>query len=283
MPVAIAIVAGVVGSVGGGVAGIVGAVGGIIGGVIAPIVAAVGGVITAVVTAITPIVTSVISTIGGVMHSIVTTVGGALQGAITTIKATVGPVLAGLNQAIVGIIKAITEPLAPILMPIKEGLVAINTELTAINAAVIEALGPVQEATKLILTVASIKILYDMITGQQGILSGLQKISEDTQLGTMQAIAELSKQIISTGIGIMNKYDDSIKLLAATIDTFDERVKMSWTELHETINAEIAGAITPRIDTLGRATDALNSQIATVYRHIEDLPWFESMLLRALP
>jgi phage-related protein len=283
MPFVIAIVASVVAAVGSVVAGIVATIGSIISSAIAPVIASIGGVISSVVASITPIITSVLSTVGSVVGDITATVGEALQGAVTSIKATVGPVIHGINEAVLGIVKAITAPLAPILNPIKEGLVAINAELKAIDVAVTEALGPIAETVKLLGTVASLKILYDMVTGQEGILKGLQKISEDTQLGTMQSIAALSQQIITTGVGIMNKYDDQIHLLAATIDTFDERVRASWSQLHEDINAEIASAITPRIDTLGRATDAMNRQIATVYRHFEDQPWFLKMLLTALP
>jgi hypothetical protein len=121
-----------------------------------------------------------------------------------------------------------------------------------------------------------------MITGHASIAKVIERIAQDTQLGTMQAVAELSKQIITTGVGIMDKTDQQFTLLAASVDTFGSRLAASTAELKDELDAEIATVITPRLDTLGRASDAMNRQIATLYRHMEDKTWFGAMMVKIM-
>jgi len=283
MPVAVGVVASVIGGVASAVGTVAVAISSIVGSVLGPVMATIGSVVTAIATTVGPLLASAITSIGSVMQGIVSAIGGAIEGTVTALKATIGPVVKSLNAAISGILGAITKPLAPILNPIASALSAVNAEIKAIDVAVTTALGPVAEAVKLIGTVASLKIVYDLLTGQGGILKAITVISDNTELGTMQAIAELTKTITGTTVGIIDKVDNEFGLLAASIDTFPERISASAKQLKEDIDAEILATITPRIDTLGRASNAMNHSIAALYRHFEDEPWFIKMLTKVWP
>jgi phage-related protein len=274
-------------AVGAGVAATVGsivvAIGAAVGAVIGPIVATVGSIVSGVVSTVAAVIGPILSGISSIAQGILQGVTSTLQGVVTAVKGGVASITQGLNTAIIKIGNAITKPLAPILTPISHGLTTINTALKGIDFAVTNALGPFAGVVKLITTISNVKLLYGMLTGQTDVLTAIKAIAKNTQLGTMQAIAQLSLQTISMGVDIMNKVDNQFDLMAAAIDTFDERIKTSAAELQGELNAQIASTITPRLNTLGAASTSTNRQVAAIYRRLEDKPWFEAMLFKVLP
>jgi len=152
--------------------------------------------------------------------------------------------------------------------------------------------------------VATLKVLGDMIAGNASIADLLGKVSEGRSFETARSIALLSKEIMTTGINIMDLVDTNVGILKASIEGFDERVKENLRIFGEEAKAEILKAVTPRIDRLGlsisgirerqdnifapklsglgRYQMGMNRGIARVFRHVEDQPWFMYMLIRAL-
>jgi hypothetical protein len=279
---AIAAVVSVVASVGSAVVSVVATVASVIGSVLGPVFSTIGSLVSGLGSIISSTIVPILQTIGTIANFVIEGIGATLQGIVSAAKATLGPVIEGINGAITTILEAITAPLEPILKPLADALGVINAELKAIDSAVTAALGPVREAIDLIGTVASLKIIYDMLTGQANVFEAIEVIAKKGKLGMMQAIAELSSQIVTTSVGIMDKYDTEINLLAASIDTFDEKLAESGRNLMDAFNAEVAATITPKFESVGRTSEWLNRKIAALYRRVEDKPWFEAMLLKIL-
>lgn len=280
------VVAAVVGAVAGGVASAVGAVAG-----------AVAATIGTAVTGISAAVGGIVSALGGTIGGLVSGIGGAIsaigQGTIkpiadgvsgigSKIADTVKGITTGLSSAIAKIKAGITKPLEPILLPIKDTLVAVKTTVEAIKAPVEAIIKPVQQVRETIQSIANLKILRQVLDGTGSISELLGDVADDKSESTAAAIAELTKSIATTTIGLMDKVDQEYKLTKATLDNFEATFTQTVNQRIEQAKAYVLSMVTPKIDLLGRHQLNLNRAIARVTRRIDDPVWFGYMLLRFL-
>jgi len=130
--------------------------------------------------------------------------------------------------------------------------------------------------------VATVKLLADLVKGQASISDLLDKVAEGKSFETAVAIAQLSKSIVTSTVGIMDRVDTDVGILRASIDTFDEQLKASLDEQMELTRAEVLTIVTPKMTTLGSNQKMVIKGIARISRHIEDESWFVAMFLRML-
>jgi phage-related protein len=304
MPAAIAGIAGVIGGAAAAVTGAVAGIASLIGGAVAGLTSAIGG-----------IAGSVVGTIGSVVGGVSTflsDVGKFLTGSLNfdlakigkSIADTAGAIAGGLSTAIKAVTVPITETVTwtkkvflnryqeftkvidnvayPILNPIKETLQTVKTVVDAVKEPVDALMEPVKLVRETISDISSLKIIGDVLDGTAKISDLLGPVAEGKTAETAAAIAELTKAIATTTVGTIDKVDVEFKMLGATIDTFDERIKTSVAEKVAISKAEILAKVTPRLDRLGKYQAKVISGIARLSRHIEDEQWFAFMLLRAL-
>ena len=304
MPAAVGAILGIAGVVGGAVLGLGGMITGVVGGlasVIGGVLAGIGGAIVPVVTSLAATLGTAVVKVGAAISSLIISsgayAGSTMVRAAGSITAAIGNLSAGLYSAIesiaIPVTKAITDaagaityvvdPIATaILTPIKDTLVLVAGAVDMIKAPVNALLEPVIAARELINSVASLKILYDVLRGAGEISDMLGAIGDGEAAKTAEAIAILYRDITSTTVGMINKVDVETKALWASVDKFDERIKTSVDEGVEITKAEIMAMLTPRLDTMGAGSDKLTGELARLTRHLEDVPWFMWMLIRAL-
>jgi len=131
--------------------------------------------------------------------------------------------------------------------------------------------------------VATLKVLADLVEGQASVSDLLGAIEQSAGLATAQAIAELSKTIVSTTVNTIDRVDTEVGILRASIDTFDERLEKNLQLYAAQTKTELAGLVVPKLDQLGDTQQQINKRIAAIIRHIDDRAWFAAMLIKILP
>jgi len=304
MPPAVGAVLSVGAAIGGAVVGAAAA----IGSVVAGLAGAIGGAVVGIASAIGSVVGSaaggIISTIGGVASTLLSGVGGLASGAVDAVvnlagslTTMIGNLSSGLTDAInritlpitktikstFGVLRTVIDPVATAIMtPIKDTLVIIKGAVDMVMSPVEAILKPVIAARELINSVSTLKVLYDVIEGQAEISELIGAVADGEAGKTAEAIAVLYRDITGTTISMIDKVDSETKMLWASIDSFDERIKTSVDEKMALMKADVMSAVTPRLDTLGVGQEAITRGMARISRHIDDEPWFAWMLLRAL-
>lgn len=315
----IASVATVVSSV---VAPIVASLSAAIGPALAAIGSVIGAITSAIGTAIAPVLSTVggiaewvVTSIGQTVSGLVETVSNAVKPFVTGLKEAIGKIAAGIDKATAPILNPIKGALEIVKVKVDAVLDWVTTafhpsaELAELRAAHPEiwdlaqyrndtfifhleemgiithtkaALLALPDVIETITMVSTLKVLADLIKGQASISDLLGKIADGKGFETAQAIAELSKSIVSTTVNIMDRVDTEIGILRAGIDTFDERLERTVREAIELQKAQVLALVTPKITILGRHSLMLNRKIAQVARHIEDEHWFALMFVRVL-
>lgn len=306
-----AVVAPVVAAIGAALAPAVAAIGSVIGAITSAIGAAVAPIFSTVGGIANWVVTSVGQTVGG----LVDTVGNAVKPLLEGIGDAIGTITRGITEAA----RPILEPIKSGLEAVHAKLKAVDqwvksafhpsARLTELKAAHPEvwaasdasdivfrdllvsrglisstegALILLPDVIETITMVSTVKVLADLVKGQASVADLLGAISEGKGFETAQAIAELSKSIVSTTVGIMDRVDTEIGILRAGVDSFDERLKTSLTEYAHQTKAEVLAMVTPKLDILGGHQVMVTKNIARLSRHIEDESWFMFMLVKAL-
>lgn len=276
------------------IAAVIGSIGAAVGSVVATIGSIVGSALGAAVAAISAITSSITAALSGMV-----------SGLIQPVFSTVGSVIESIGSAIGRVTSAITSTTEPILKPIADALGFIEAKLKAVDAWVTEQFAPINTLIEAVDKVATLKILYDLTQGTASISDLLGAVAEGKGFETAQAIAQLTKNIASLGVGIIDRVDKQWTLLRAEVTTFEDRFKRNLTDYVELQKAETLALVTPRIGLLGEQQMALNKGIAGIskkledeglyrtlaitravsmlYRHVEDETWFKQMLVRSLP
>lgn len=250
--------------------------------VVASAAAAVAAVVVPIATAIAAIVTPVVAAIGSVLSSIGAAVSGAVQGLWTGIKTAVTPLVEALKAGIKTITGAIDTATSPILTPIKDALSVINAKLQAVDAWVAAEMKVVHDVIQITSAAAVVKLLVDLVKGQASISEVIGKVAEGKSFETAVAIAQLSKSIVTLGVGIVDTIDTHWEMIEATYNTWDESFKKELAAAIDIQKAELLALVTPKLDTLGEYGLKVNSEVARLWRHIEDEAWFGAMLMRVL-
>jgi len=256
----------------------VGAIASVVGAVVGTVTAVVVPIVTTVAATIGPIVASVGSLISGVTTAISSTVSGLWTG----IKTAVTPLVEALKAGIKTIAGAIDKATAPILNPIKDGLALVHAKLKAIDAWMAAELTIVHDVIQIASAAATVKLLVDLVKGQASISEVIDKVAEGKSFETAVAIAELSKSIVTLGVGMVDTIDTHWELIETTIDTWDEQFKRELAAAIKLQKAELLAVVTPKMTTLGRNQQMVIKGIARISRHIEDESWFVAMFLRML-
>jgi len=304
MPAAVVGLAGLIGGAAAAVASAVAGIASLIGGAVAGLTSAVAGIAGSVVGTIGSVVGGVTSFLGdvgkfltgslnfdlaGIAKSIADTASGIASGLTTAIKAVTVPatkIITVVKKEFIGrwveIQQTIDNVAYPILNPIKETLETVKTVVDAVKEPVDAIMEPVKLMRETISDISSLKIIGDVLDGTAKVSDLLGPVAEGQTVETAAAIAELTKAIATTTVSTIDKVDVEFKMLGATIDTFDERIKTSVAEKVAVSKAEILAKVTPRLDVLGSHQAKVISGIARLTRPIEDETSFMFMLLRAL-
>lgn len=253
-------------------------IGALIGGVAGAVVAVVGPIAAAVAAAVGPIVAG----IGSAISAITASVSSAVAGLWTQITTAVGPLVTSLKSSIVSINAAIDAATSPILTPIMDAMSLVHTKLEAVDAWMVEELTVVHDALEIANAASTVKLLVDLVKGNAAVTEVIGKVAEGEAFETAVAIAELSKSIVTLGTGMVDRIDEHWKLTKATITTWDEQFKINLAEAVELQKTELLAVVTPKMDVLGEHQLMVTRDIARIYRHMEDVPWFAAMLVRAL-
>lgn len=254
------------------------AIGSVIGSVASAVASVVAPIAATISAAIAPVVATISSVVGSVTAALTTTVGKV----VTTITTTVGPLVAKLKVGVADLTAAIDTATKPILEPLAGGLEILHDKLKAVDTWVAEKLLIVEDVTKLIDYVATVKILTDLVKGTASISDVIGKVAEGKGFETAVAIVRLTKSIAALGVNIVDRIDTQWKILEAEVTSFEDRFKRNFEMAIEQEKARLLSIVTPKMVTLGEHQLALAQSIARVSRHIEDEAWFASMLLRLL-
>ena len=180
------------------------------------------------------------------------------------------------------LVEVIDPAATAILTPIKETLVTVKGAVDAIKEPIDLTASAAAQVRETISDIASLKIIDEMLKETTDVSKLIEPIANGKSVETAQAIATLSRGIVTTTVATMDKVDVEFKMLGATIDTFDERIMTSVAERVAVSKAEVLAKVTPRLDQLGRYQAKVISGIARLTRHIEDDAWFTFMLIKAL-
>jgi len=180
------------------------------------------------------------------------------------------------------VMEVIDPAATAILTPIKETLVTVKGAVDAIKEPIDMTASAAAQIREAISDVASLKIIDEMLKETTDVSKLIEPIANGKSVETAQAIATLSRGIVTTTVATMDKVDVEFKMLGATIDKFDERIMTSVAEKVAISKAEILAKVTPRLDGLGRYQTKVLGAVARITRHIEDEHWFAIMFLRML-
>jgi len=228
---------------------------------IAPLVAAVSSIAGTVTSALSSIIGEVVATVGTTIHSIVTSLGKALKDAAELIDATT----------------------KPILEPIREGWQTIHDYIETIKEGIKDKLQPLEDVADIVNTIRDVKILGKILTGSEGIAK-VVRYAEDLHLLDMAAaVSTLYNMTAQTITGILEKQEAERK-------TFEEKIRYIDQGMRNLIELTQSKTLATVYDKVHEVSGKLVSlitdidvKVAAIGRRTEDLPWFQEMLLRALP
>jgi len=250
--------------------------------VVSTVAATVAAVVVPIVATVAAVIGPIVATIGSVLSAVTTAISSTVTGLWTGIKTAVGPLVNALKAGIETIAGAIDAATAPILTPIKDGLSLVHAKLKAIDAWVAAEMKVVHDVIQIASAAAMVKLLVDLVKGQASISEVIGKVAEGKSFETAVAIAQLSKSIVTLGVGITDTIDTHWKLIETSINTWDEQFKRELSEAIALEKAELLAIVTPKMTTLGRNQQMVIKGIARISRHLEDEHWFAVMFLRML-
>lgn len=302
-PIASAISAAVAPAV-AAIGSVVGAIAGALGTVAAPIFSTVSGIASWVTTAIGQTVGGLVKTLGDAVGPFVDKLGEAISTLTKGITKAAEPILSPIRdslqfllekvQAVGDWVSTAFHPSAelealktahPEVWAASDGSNIVFRDLLVSRGLISSTKGALillPDALETISQVATLKVLADLVQGQASVSDLLNKVAQGKGFETAAAIAQLSKSIVSTSVGIMDRVDTEVGLLRAGIDTFDERLETSLKDYARQTEAEVLALVTPKLDILGDKQSIVIRELARVSRHIDDEAWFAFMLLRAL-
>lgn len=253
-----------------------------IGGVFGGVAAAIGAVAAGIGGALAGIVGGISAAIGGILSAITASVSSAVTGLWTQISTTVGPLVESLKAGILQINAAIDAATSPILTPIKDALSLVHAKLEAVDVWMVEELTVIHDAIEIANAAATVKLLVDLVKGNAAVTEVIDKVAEGKGFETAVAIAELSKSIVTLGVGMTDRIDEHWELIDAEVTTWKDAFQRNLAEAVELQKTELLAIVTPKLTKLGRYQELTFRRLAMINRHIEDVPWFATMLLKAL-
>jgi len=298
-------------SIGAALAPIVSAIGSIVGGVssllgsaLAPIVNTIGGVAKWVVTSVGQTAGGLVKTIGETVKPFLNRIGSAIKMVANQINTVTKPLLEPIKiglEVVKGALDKVNQwvttafhPSArlaelklahPELWEMSQGYTdsfVMYLKDAAIISSTEASLLALPDVFVTINQVATLKVLADLVAGQGSISELLGKVSEGQGMATATAIAQLSKSIVTSTVGIMDRVDTDIGILRSEINAFDETVKSSVAQYADQFKAEVMASVTPKLNYLGDNQQKVTAAVARLARHLEDEGWFAAMLIKVL-
>lgn len=254
------------------------AIASVIGGVASTVAAVVAPIAAAVAATIGPIVASV----GSILATVTSTISSAVVGLWDGITTAVGPLVDSLKAGIASLTNAIDTATAPILNPIKDAMSLVHAKLKAVDVWVAKELTIVHDAIEIASAAATVKLLVELVRGNASISEVISKVAEGKSFETAVAIAQLSKSIVTLGVGVVDTIDQHWQLIEAEVVTWEDQFKRNLAEAVSIQKAELLALVTPKLDILGRHQVMVTKSIARLSRHIEDETWFAFMLVKVL-
>ena len=250
--------------------------------VVGSVVAVVSSVVGGIVATLGPLISSVINTVGGIVEGI----SGEIQGVIELIRTKVAEPFANIVEALkTGIgemVTKITAPVKPILDPIVETMTSIHDFVAGTQTWIETQMKPIEELVDLVNTISAINVVKGLLEGTISIGQVIGDVAEESGLKTAEAITILWRDTVQMGTGILEDMRNQYTIVTGVIDDTDERLRkdmkiaLEYTE--ETLKGEIRRVTEPLYDRVG----PLEREIAGIERRTMDLPFFQSMLIRAL-
>jgi len=253
-----------------------------IGSVIGGAVATVGGIVATVAGAVAAGVATVVSAVGGIVSSVTSSLSAGLTSVTSTLQAVTGKIVYTVGTAIAQLESLITVPLQPILHPIKVALSAIYEYLSGVAEWVNVALKPYKDLITVIDTITALTAIKNLNEGIAEVGNLLGQVAAGRSQSTAAAIAQLLAMITKTSVGILDSVHQTYQALSDRIENFSDTIQRNFekrmTEMEATIYQTIAGIE----DSLSGRSITVQRQVTAIERRISDLPWFMSMLIRAL-
>ena len=254
-------------------------VGGLLGAAASAAVAIAATIVSTVAAVIAPVVASVSSIIGTVAGAVAGTVGQV----VTSVAATVKTITTKLSAGIQDIGELISRTTKPILEPIKAGWETIHDYIETIKAGISDKLEPLVDVMDVVNTVRDVKILGKILTGSEGIAKVVRYAKDAKLLDMAAAISTTYEMIAGTVTGILERAEADRKTFEEKI-TYIDRGMRSLIELTqlETLDT-VYRKVRDVAGELASAITSIDTKVAAIGRRTTDLPWFQEMLLRALP
>lgn len=281
MPPAVAFIGAVAGAA-GAVASIAGAVVSTIGAVIGPVLAAVGSVVTGIVTTIGAVLAPIINTVGGIVEGISGVIKGGVEFVRTAIAEPLGNIVQSIKAGIGKIAEVVTAPLKPILEPIAETLGTVKDFVAGTQTWINTQLAPVAELVELVNTISAVAFVKQILDGTTSITKIIGDVADDSGVKTAQAIAVLWRETAKMGADIVENVRDHYTILRDTIDDTDERLRKDMDLAIKYVRETIQGEIDSVTDVLSDRISLTDLELARIQRRIEDLPFFQEMLIKAI-
>lgn len=261
MPAVLGFIGGLIGGAAAAIGGVVASIGSMIGGFVASIGAVIGPALSGIISAITAPISQIASTVFSSVSDIVTKLGAGIADLKGWIDATT----------------------APILDPIKRGWETIHNYIETLKDTVKPILEPIEDVMDVVNTYRDIKILGRILTGSEGVSRLVEYVKDGKLLQFGRAISDLYEMTVATTVGILERQN-------AERESFEEKVKYIDTSIRDFIAetqsktlARVYSRISGVAGKLSGDIAELDRNLGRIERRTEDLPWFQNMLLKALP
>lgn len=273
-----ALIGGAASAVGGIVAGIASTIGAVAG----SIVTAVGSVVSTIAASLGAALTPILKSVVGIVDAISGTAQAAIEVIRTTIAEPIGKVVQSLKAGIGDIAKALTEPLKPILDPIYDTLVTVHDFMADTQAWITTELKPVADLVGLIDDISALVVVKRILEGTTDIADILGDIEKAAGAKTAEAIAILWRDTVQITTGTLDIVRGHYTRLSDTIDGLDERLRKDMELAIKYAEEKLRGEVREIIDPLSERIWTAEREIAGIDRRTTDLPFFQTMLIRAL-
>jgi len=224
----------------------------------------------------------VIEAVGGVLEGI----SAGLQAGLDVVKAEIAKYTAYIKNTLHGTLgrwmRVIGETCKPIIVPIKDSLVAIRDFVVDTRTWIVTELKPVVDLVQFINDISALAVVTDLLAGTTIIADILGRAGDNADAATLEGITVLYREIVQSTTGTLEIVRNHYTRLSDTIDDTDERLRADMQLAIEYTKGTIQGEIDKVRDALSERLTPMELQIAGIERRMEDLPFFQEMLIRAL-
>jgi len=255
----------------------------VVGGLLGAAAAAAGAIAATIVSTVAAAIGPMVAAVGSAVSAIAGAVTGALGPVITTVGTAVHNIVTSLSKGLQDIGDLIDRTTKPILEPIKKGWQTIHDYLETIKEGINDKLEPLVDVMDMANTVQDVKIMGQLLTGSEGITKIIKYAEDGRLLDMAAATSTLYNMMVQTTAGILERQNTERKSFNEKITYIDNSMRnlihLTQSKTLETMYGKIK-------DVTGQVASAfseIDQKVSAIGRRTEGLPWFQAMLIRALP